>query len=87
MKRIAMAWLGVVVALTLTLLTEKANAGNDPQVRKSLIVSTGWLAEHLKDDSLVLLQVGEKDEYTAAHIPGAQFIALADISTDRKSVV
>jgi len=48
-----------------------------------MIVSTEWLAKHLKDDSLVLLQVGEKDEYTAAHIPGAQFIALADISTPR----
>ena len=53
------------------------------EVRSSMIVSTGWLAQHLKDDSLVLLQVGEKDEYTAAHIPGAQFIALADISTPR----
>lgn len=55
----------------------------DPGNRKSLIVSTQWLAQHLKDDSLVLLQVGEKDEYTAAHIPGAQFISLADISTPR----
>ena len=59
------------------------NPTNDPKLRKSLIVSTGWVAEHLKDDSLVLLQVGEKDEFTAAHIPGAQFIALADISTPR----
>jgi len=54
-----------------------------PTIRKSLIVTTEWLAEHLKDDSLVLLHVGEKDEYTAAHIPGAQFIQLADISTPR----
>jgi thiosulfate/3-mercaptopyruvate sulfurtransferase len=61
----------------------KAYAGNDPEVRKSLIVSTQWLAEHLKDDSLVLLQVGEKEEYAAAHIPRAQFIQLADISTPR----
>ncbi len=55
----------------------------DPAVRKSMIVSTDWLAQHLKDDSLVLLQVGEKDEYTAAHIPGAQFVSVADISTPR----
>ncbi len=52
-------------------------------VRSSMLVSSEWLAEHLKDNSLVLLQVGEKDEYTAAHITGAQFIALADISTPR----
>jgi len=55
----------------------------DQGVRSSMIVSTEWLAKHLNDGSLVLLQVGEKDEYSAAHIPGAQFIQLADISTPR----
>jgi thiosulfate/3-mercaptopyruvate sulfurtransferase len=49
----------------------------------SLIVTTDWLAKHLNDDSLVLLQVGEKDEYMSSHIPRAQFIQLADISTPR----
>jgi thiosulfate/3-mercaptopyruvate sulfurtransferase len=52
-------------------------------VRSSMIVSTEWLAKHLNDKSLVLLQVGEKDEYTSAHIPGAQLIQPADISTPR----
>ena len=52
-------------------------------IRKSMIVTTEWLADHLKDESLVLLQVGEKEEYLAGHIPGAQFIAIADISTPR----
>src|SRR5512132_3510467 len=51
--------------------------------RNPLIVSTEWLAQHLKDDSLVLLQVGTKEEFVAAHIPGAQFIQIADISTPR----
>ena len=66
-------------------LSFRASAQMQPQsdIRRSLIVSTEQLAKHLKDDSLVLLQVGEKDEYTAAHIPGAQFIQLADISTPR----
>ena len=54
-----------------------------PKLNESLIVTTDWLAKHLNDDSLVLLQVGEKDEYTASHIPRAQFIQLADISTPR----
>ena len=63
----------------------QASAQRQPEfgTRKSLIVTTEWLAQHLKDDSLVLLQVGEKDEYTAAHIPGAQLIQLSDISTPR----
>lgn len=54
-----------------------------PKVRNSMIVSTEWLAKHLNDKSLVLLQVGEKKEYDAAHIPGAQFIQTSDISTPR----
>ena len=42
------------------------------KVRSSMIVSTEWLAQHLNDKSLVLLHVGDKKEYDAAHIPGAQ---------------
>ena len=53
------------------------------KVNESMIVSTEWLAKHLNDDLLVLLQVGEKKEFDEAHIPGAQFIQLPDISTPR----
>lgn len=53
------------------------------KVRESMIVSTEWLAKHLNDQSLVLLHVGDKKEYDAGHIPGAQFIQIADISTPR----
>src|SRR6266404_6188313 len=52
-------------------------------VRESMIVSADWLAKHLNDDGLVLLQVGDKSEYDAAHIAGAQFIQTSDISTPR----
>lgn len=54
-----------------------------PGLNDSLIVTTDWLAKHLSDENLVLLQVGEKDEYTASHIPRALFIQLADISAPR----
>lgn len=73
--------LSVVILLSLCLQVSGHNG--ERGVRQSMIVSTEWLAQHLKGDSLVLLQVGEKDEFTAAHIPGAQFIQLADISTPR----
>lgn len=52
-------------------------------INNNLIVPTTWLAEHLHDPELVLLQVGEKEEYLAGHIPGAQFITVAEISTPR----
>jgi thiosulfate/3-mercaptopyruvate sulfurtransferase len=55
-----------------------------PKLNDSLIVTADWLAKHLNDDSIVLLQVGEKDEYLSSHIPRAQFIQLADISTPKE---
>jgi len=53
------------------------------KVRESMIVSTEWLAKHLNDDGLVLLHVGDKKEYDAAHLPGAQYIQLSELSTPR----
>jgi thiosulfate/3-mercaptopyruvate sulfurtransferase len=55
------------------------------KVRDSMIVSTEWLAKHQNDPDLVLLQVGDKKEYDAAHIKGAQYIQISDISTPRGS--
>lgn len=76
---------GVSVIVFAALFVAYAHAAGDPKVRESLIVSSEWLATHLNDESLVLLQVGEKDEYLAGHIPGAQFITTSDISTPRGS--
>ena len=45
-----------------------------------MVVSTGWLADHLKDPNLVLLHLGVKTDYDAGHIPGARFITLGDIA-------
>ncbi len=74
----------VLLALTLLFgLGSAVAAADDNKVQSSLIVSTEWVAKHLNDDSIVLLQVGDKKEYDEAHIPGAQFVTLADISTPR----
>lgn len=80
MKRLSLA----LLALTIVVAFGTAlSAADDNKVQSSLIVSTEWVAKHLNDDTIVLLQVGDKDEYLAAHIPGAQFVTLADISTPR----
>jgi thiosulfate/3-mercaptopyruvate sulfurtransferase len=74
----------ILLALALvSAFAPAVSAAEDNRVQSSLIVSTDWVAQHLSDDSIVLLQVGDKDEYLAAHIPGAQLIALTDISTPR----
>jgi thiosulfate/3-mercaptopyruvate sulfurtransferase len=46
--------------------------------RDRLVVSPAWLAQHLHDPDLVVLQVGVKDTYEAGHIPGARFLDWMD---------
>lgn len=86
MKTIYGVLLAFIVAIAFAPSLKAGASGNgDAKVRESMIVSTEWLAKHLNDNSLVLLQVGDKAEYDGGHIPGAQFIQLADISTPRGS--
>jgi thiosulfate/3-mercaptopyruvate sulfurtransferase len=62
-----------------------ALARANPAAVGGLTVSTAWLADHLTDPDLVLLHVGDRKEYDAAHIPGARFVALDDISVSDHS--
>src|SRR5438876_1090099 len=41
--------------------------------RDKLVVSPQWLAQHLHDRDLVMLQVGDQATYNMGHIPGARF--------------
>ncbi|MFL5562734.1 MAG: sulfurtransferase [Gemmatimonadaceae bacterium] len=45
-----------------------------------LLVNSAWLAEHLTDPNLVLLHVGDRAEYDSAHIPGARYVSMRDVS-------
>jgi thiosulfate/3-mercaptopyruvate sulfurtransferase len=45
-----------------------------------LLVSTEWLANHLRDESLVILHVGSQKDYDEGHIPGARLVSVGDIS-------
>ena len=72
-----------LIAILGLALSIQARCEAQGKVRESMIVSTEWLAKHLSDDGLVLLQVGDKKEYDAAHIAGAQSIQTLDISTPR----
>lgn len=66
-------------------------AYDDPRT----LVSTAWLAAHLKDPDLRILDASwylpdagrdAKAEYAAAHIPGARFFDIDDISDHRSSL-
>jgi thiosulfate/3-mercaptopyruvate sulfurtransferase len=67
----------LVVAL-LGLLTSGVVRASSP--RDGLVVNAAWLAAHLHDPDLVLLHVGEKEGYAAAHIPGARFAQQSDVA-------
>jgi thiosulfate/3-mercaptopyruvate sulfurtransferase len=60
-------------------IARSAPAAQTP--RDQLLVTPAWLAAHLNDPDLVLLHVGEADEYAAAHIPGARLVDMEDVST------
>jgi thiosulfate/3-mercaptopyruvate sulfurtransferase len=53
--------------------------------RQNLVVDAAWLKAHIADPDLVLLHVGDKAEYEAAHIAGARFVSQADISVSDHS--
>ena len=72
----------VVLSLLLAVSTQSVCQAQT-KVRDSMIVSTEWLAKHLNDDDLVLLHLGDKKEFDAAHIQGAQYIQLSQLSTPR----
>lgn len=59
----------VLVLASVAVCTLPAEAQND-----SLLVSTAWLAEHLDDPSVVVLQVDGEGLYNNGHIPGTRFI-------------
>ena len=50
--------------------------GSDHQ----LIVDVDWLAAHAQDPNLLLLHVGDADEYRRGHIRGARLVTLDDIA-------
>ena len=52
----------------------------------SLLVTTAWLAERVGDPRLVLFQIGARAEYDSAHIAGAQYLQMSDISAPRDSL-
>jgi thiosulfate/3-mercaptopyruvate sulfurtransferase len=70
----------ISVAFTATLVTS-AMAQDGKLTRSNLLVTSDWLATQLGNPKLVLLHVGEKPEYDAAHIPGARFLELHDVSS------
>src|SRR6266566_4437363 len=62
-------------------------ADSAPLLRKEMLVTTAWLAEHLSDHDLVVLCINSTPEfYSHGHIPGARQIRLGDIAVTRDGI-
>ncbi|MGA2115478.1 MAG: sulfurtransferase [Bryobacteraceae bacterium] len=70
----------MTICFGLLVLTVAATLEPGAAPNSSILVSGDWLANHLKDESLVILHVGSKQDYDAGHIPGARLVTLGDIS-------
>ena len=82
MKNVAiLPLLILLLPVTNAIPQEKAANNRADAQRQPLVVTVDWLGDHLNDASLVLLQIGEKKDYQSGHIPGAQFLDYASIST------
>ena len=63
--------------LAVALLAASSNVAAQPGPpggRDALVVSAGWLRQHISDPNLVLLHVGNRETYDAGHIPGARYV-------------
>ncbi|MGB6649416.1 MAG: hypothetical protein WBG01_12875, partial [Bacteroidota bacterium] len=56
-------WILAVTFLLLAPPRFEVSASDMHKIGSDQLVSTGWLSEHLQDSSLVILQVGGKEEY------------------------
>jgi thiosulfate/3-mercaptopyruvate sulfurtransferase len=69
-----------VLILSASVLAAPAAAQPSAGRAVPLVVTPEWVAAQQARGPLVLLQIGDKAEYEKTHIPGAQYVALADVS-------
>ncbi|CAN5666502.1 sulfurtransferase [soil metagenome] len=61
-----------------------ARTAEAPQINEHMLVSAEWLAAHLGDPDLVVLHVApNRTSYDQGHIPGARFLPVSAILTEK----
>ena len=74
-SRIAIAFgIGLITMVGGVVALAEPQACGGHGTRQSMVVSTAWLADHLKDPNLVIFAVGDQSDYDQGHIPGAQYL-------------
>ena len=76
-----------LLALTACPLPRELRENPPPPVNADLLVSASQLQRRLDQPTTVILHVGrDRASYDAGHIPGARFLALASIVTERNGL-
>jgi thiosulfate/3-mercaptopyruvate sulfurtransferase len=86
-SRILLLLIAMGLGITLPAQTKDkpATTPKNDGARTEMLVSTQWLADHLSDPKLVLVQVGgNANDYHAQHIPGARHLPI-DKLVDQKT--
>lgn len=74
----------VVLGVVMGLFAGCSSYHGTLRTRAGMLVSTDWLAEHLDDPNVVVLEAGmTRTRYAAGHIPGARFVAWTDVAVTR----
>ena len=74
----------VVVGVVMGLFGGCSSYHGALHTRADMLVSTDWLAGHLDDPNVVVLEAGmTRTAYDAGHIPGARFVAWSDVAVTR----
>jgi thiosulfate/3-mercaptopyruvate sulfurtransferase len=68
-----------IAAFTLLQASSASAACGGHGDKSTLLVSTAWLADHLHDQNLTILSIGQEADYQKAHIPGALYLSYDDI--------
>lgn len=50
--------------------------------KQEMVVSSDWLNAHLNDPLVVVVEVGDRADYDAGHIPGARFVPRQEVVAD-----
>lgn len=83
--------LGIIKSICFHLLVLYAGwcSAATPAAHPEMLVSTEWLAAHLNDPKVVVLQAGGSDrgDYEKQHIPGARYLSSADFTTGHQGLM
>jgi thiosulfate/3-mercaptopyruvate sulfurtransferase len=71
------------LGLMLAVAAPQAAPAQSGSTRAKMLVSAEWLKAHQADKGLIVLHVGDRKDYDAGHIPGAEYVSL--ISWSRPS--